>query len=125
MLQIVTTELSELQVNFRNETIDTLKLISSETEQLDYQQKVPIADVSSELFCSWESCYQDVKSRDWYQSAFSTSELGILARFDVVFEEVCSNTEEKLPYITDFIKTKQWLKLSNAAKQSLLELTET
>ena len=116
---------NQLCENYRNETFDTLKLISSKAEQLDYQNKVPIAHVSAELFCSWESCYQDVKNRDWYQSTFSKKEFEVLKRFDVIFEQVCSETEENVPYITEFIQSKQWLTLSKAAKLALLELAAT
>jgi len=116
---------NKLCENYRKETFDTLKLISSKAEQLDYQNKVPIAHVSAELFCSWESCYQDVKNRDWYQSTFSKKELEVLKRFDVSFEQVCSETEQDVPYITEFIQTKQWLTLSKAAKLALLELAAT
>jgi hypothetical protein len=116
---------NQLCENYRKETFDTLKLISSKAEQLDYQNKVPIAHVSAELFCSWESCYQDVKNRDWYQSTFSKEEFEVLNRFDVIFEQVCSETKQDVPYITEFIQTKQWLTLSKAAKLALLELTAT
>jgi hypothetical protein len=92
--------------NYRKETFDTLKLISSESEQLDYQNKVPIAHVYAELFCSWESCYQGVKNRDWYQSTFSKHELAALKRFDITFEKVCSETAQDVPYITDIYSNK-------------------
>ena len=115
----------QLCENYRKETFDTLKLISSKAEQLDYQIKVPIAHVSAELFCSWESCFQDVKDRDWYQGTFSKKEFEVLKKFDAIFEQVCSETEQNVPYITEFIQTKQWLTLSKAAKLALLELTAT
>jgi hypothetical protein len=115
----------QLRENYRKETFDTLDLISSETEQLDYQNKVPIAQVSAELFWSWESCYQDVNDRDWYQGIFSNKELEILQKFDVTFEAVWSEMGRDIPYITDFIQTKQWLTLSKAAKLALLELAAT
>ena len=125
MLHMEVSMNNQLCENYRKETFDTLRLISSEREQLDYQSKVPIAHVSAELFCSWESCYQDVKSRDWYQGTFSKIELAALKRFDVIFEQVCSETEQDVPYITEFIQTKQWLTLSKAAKLALSELAAT
>ncbi len=125
MLQLNMDDLSKLRANTRCETFDTLRLIASEAEQLDYQKKVPIAHVSAELFCSWEACYQDLRNLDWYQGIFSEHELQILTQFDVTFETVCSETDEIVPYITDFIKTKQWVTLSNAAKLALSELSAT
>jgi len=125
MLHMEVSVNNQLCENYRKETFDTLKLISSKAEQLDYQNKVPIAHVSAELFCSWESCYQDVKNRDWYLSTFSKKEFEVLKRFDVIFEQVCSETEQDVPYITEFIQTKQWLTLSKAAKLALLELAAT
>lgn len=115
----------QLRENYRKETFDTLDLISSKNEQLDYQNKVPIAQVSAELFWSWESCYQDVNDRDWYQGIFSNKELEILKKFDVTFELVWSEIGSDIPYIKEFIQTKQWLTLSKAAKLALLELAAT
>lgn len=115
----------QLRENYRKETLDTLKLISSEREQLGYQNKVPIAQVSAERFWSWESCYQDVNDRDWYQGIFSNKELEILKKFDVTFELVWSEIGNDIPYILEFVQTKQWLTLSNAAKLALLELAAT
>lgn len=113
---------SQLQRNFRKETFDTLKLIASKSEQLDYQTRVPIAHVSAELFCSWESCYQDVKDRDWYKGAFTRDEFLALNDFDLIFEQVCTGTFQDLPYITDFVQTKQWSKLSTAASEALANI---
>jgi hypothetical protein len=116
---------SQLQVNFRKQTFDTLELIASKPKQLDYQNRVPIAQVSAELFCWWQECYQDVKDRDWYQGAFTQTEFTTLKNFDLVFEQVCAETEQKVPYITDFVHTKQWRKLTKAAKLALSDLAAT
>jgi len=116
---------SQLQVNFRKETFDTLNLIASKAEQLDYQNRVPIAHVSAELFCSWESCYQDVQDRDWYKDIFTPEEFAVLKNFDLAFEQVCAETGQEVPYITDFVDTKQWCDLTNAAKLALSDLAAT
>jgi len=117
-----TTDFSILRQNTRSDTFETLQLISSKAEQLDYQQRVPIVDVAVELFCSWESCFQDLQNYDWYIETFSEAELKALKKFNTVLESVCSEMPDQLPHITDFIKTKLWNALSKAASLALEEL---
>lgn len=112
----------ELKKNYRNEVFGVLKLISSEEEQLEYQKEVPIADVSAELFCLWDSCYQLPLNQDWYQEIFSENEFEILKKFDMTFESICKKTSTDLTYITEFIKTKEWAELALAAKIALKSL---
>jgi hypothetical protein len=117
------TELREqLKSNFRKEVFDVIQLISSKEEQLDYQVRAPIAYVSSELFNQWEECYQIPKVQSWFQEAFSNSELVALSKFDLEVEAVANTTPQELPDITEFVETKEWKRLSNAAVVALHEL---
>ena len=114
----------ELKNNFRNEVFDVLGLIASKEEQLKYQEEAPIADVSAELFCQWDSCYQIPKKQEWYLEAFSQSEMKILKDFDEQLEAVSSKIIKELPYITDFVETEEWSQLSSSAKLALEKLNE-
>ncbi|MGH1456519.1 MAG: hypothetical protein ACRBDI_07040 [Alphaproteobacteria bacterium] len=112
----------ELKKNFRNNLLETLELISSKKDQLEYQKNVPVAYVSAEIFCWWEDDYQIPKNEDWYQEAFSKGELEILAEFDKEFEIVANKTPDNLPDIEEFVLTPEWRELSSAAKAALKKL---
>ncbi len=113
---------NKLICNFRAEVFDVLEMISSKEYQFDYQEKVPIAHVSEELFNQWESCYQTPKNQEWYQEAFTETEHIILKTFDDVFEGICKKTPQNLPDIYEFIKSAEWDELSKAAKIALDKL---
>jgi hypothetical protein len=115
----------ELQTNFRKEVFDVLTLISSKEEQLEYQEKVPIAYVSAELFNLWDSCYQTPKNQDWYVEAFSDEELNILQEFDIIFEEISESTPDNPPDIHEFVETSEWKKLSDAATVAFEKLSKS
>lgn len=112
----------ELKTNFRKNLLETLELISSKKDQLEYQRSVPVADVSAELFCWWEGDYQVPKEQDWYKEAFSKEELEILAEFDGVIENVAEKTPQQLPDIEEFVSTTEWQELSSAAATALNNL---
>ncbi|MFV8782388.1 hypothetical protein ACNKU7_08190 [Microbulbifer sp. SA54] len=112
----------QLKHNFRKEVFEVLELISSREEQLDYQEKVPIAYVSAELFNQWEDCFQIPKGQEWYAEAFNQAELRILELFDGVMEIVAQNTPENPPDIHEFVESKEWAQLASAASRALGEL---
>ncbi|TGD70528.1 hypothetical protein E4634_21000 [Mangrovimicrobium sediminis] len=112
----------QLKKNFRKEVFDVLELISSKEEQLDYQEKAPIAYVSAELFNQWEDCYQIPKDQDWYQEEFTKEELAIFQEFDKSLEVVADAIPQNPPDIRDFVKTSEWEQLSNAATCAINKL---
>ena len=119
-----TKQRKELQKHFRKEVFEVLELISSKDEQLDYQEKAPIAYVSAELFNQWEDCYQIPRNQQWYKDAFSETEHQILKEFDETFEKVCDETPQNPPDIKEFIYTPEWKTLSGAAIKALEKLNE-
>jgi hypothetical protein len=118
------TQRTELQQNFRADVLETLELLASKKQQLEYQKNVPIAYVSAELFNQWDDCYKIPKDQDWYQAAFSKAELAVLAEFDREFDRISKATPEYPPDITLFVDTPEWNALSSAALRALARLNE-
>jgi hypothetical protein len=97
--------------------IDTLRLLASKDEQLEFQRRVPFVDVSVELFCRWDSEY--IVDKEWFRSAYSAIELKAMADFQQIIEEAYKSFEN-LPPIQEFVLTAEWDKLTNAAAATLL-----
>lgn len=113
--------LTEPQLEYRQNVIETLQLISSREEQLDYQRDVPIAHVTAEIFCHWtDGCYQNGKflKEKWCISAFSATELQAIAEFNETLNQV-SDSALELRSIDQFVLTPEWAKLSEAAARAL------
>ena len=114
--------LTDLQINSRNELFEQLELMSSKTEQLDYQAKVPIAYVSSELFWGWNSAFQDPRKQSWFEGIYTSEELKVLSALDAKVEEIRSSLSNEIPYIIEFLETPQWMNLTKAAVNALVKL---
>jgi hypothetical protein len=106
------TEKEFIELNRQN-VFGVIDLWSSKESQLDYQKNVPIAQVSAELFRQWEDFYFP-DSTDFKQS-FSKDELEILSDFDKAINDTADRTPDDLPYIDDFIKTKEWYDMNENA----------
>lgn len=117
------TDLRNQKNNIRTNIIDTLYLISSKEKQLGYQEKVPIACISAELFYQWDDHFVSEKNDDLFRETFNEHEQIILCEFNEVFEHVAEVTPDVLPDIHDFIKTHEWSRLSKAACTALEKLS--
>ncbi len=104
----------------RKNIFEIIELWSSKDKQLDYQDSVPIADVSSELFCQWADSYTP-EFID-FREAFNTVELGLLSEFDKEFNIILERTPNRLPEIREFVKTEEWKILRDKAEKVLYEL---
>lgn len=110
--------MAQLQTNHRQKIIETLQLLSSQDEQLAYQQSVPISQVSAELFCFWDDVFW--QNDDLLRGLFSVSEWAALMRFNSVFERVLRLLpHHPLPPIDEFVQSPHWLQLSRAAARAL------
>ena len=116
--------LTDLQINSRNELFEQLELMSSKTEQLDYQTKVPIAYVSSELFWGWDSAFQNPRKQSWFKGIYTSQELNILSALDDKVEEIRSSLPSDIPHLEEFLETPQWMDLSKAAGNTLSKLKQ-
>lgn len=104
----------------RKNIFELIELWSSKDKQLDYQESVPVADVSSEMFCQWDDSYTP-KSVDFRQ-AFTEVELGLLSEFDNVLNIISEKTPNRLPEIREFIETEEWKTLNDKAKDILTKM---
>lgn len=108
------TEISkeEMARRLRENLLDVLQLWSSKEEQLKYQENVPIAQVSSELFGQWETFYEPESSQ--FKSAFNEIESKILAEFNMLIQHVLEKLTN-IPVIEEFIITNEWIIINKAA----------
>ncbi|MFB5652874.1 hypothetical protein ACE5IS_19735 [Leptospira wolffii] len=104
----------------RDEIYDLLSLISDKYQQIEYQEKVPYANVSTELFLQWEDMY--FPDSDLLQAAFSEEGRKILSEFNEIFLLICDQTLQILPSLDKFQETKEWGIYSAAARNTLEKL---
>jgi hypothetical protein len=116
-LSITDTEFVELT---RKNVFGVIDLWTSKENQLDYQKDVPIAQVSSELFCQWEDFY--FPDSDDFSQSFNIEELEILTEFDKVLNDTVDKTHQNLPVIEEFIETEEWKEMNKKAIEIKKEL---
>ncbi len=110
--------MAELQRNLKQGILEMLRLWASLDAQLEYRRRVPIADVSAELFCMWDEVFwpDDAALR----AEFSETEWRALRRFHSVFERVLHLIpHHPLPPIEEFVQSLHWLQVSRAAARAL------
>jgi hypothetical protein len=107
----------EFQNRIRENILDSLDLWTSKDKQIDYQKRVPIAQVSAELFCYWEDVYHPEDK--YFMQAFNDQERLLLAYFHRTFTKISDATPKVLPYIDKFVQTEEWKKLNLAAIETL------
>ena len=113
----------EFAIRLRENLLDILDLWTSKDKQIEYQNNVPIADVSAELFCQWDDIYHPETIP--FRLAFDEREREILSDFDKLVNHVSDKTPTYLPYITDFIKTNDWLIVNQAAIDTIKRIEST
>jgi hypothetical protein len=107
----------ELQNRIRENILDSLDLWTSKDKQIDYQKRVPIAQVSAELFCYWDEVYHPDDKH--FLQAFNEQERLLLANFHSTIIKISDATPNILPYIDKFVQTEEWKKLNLAAIETL------
>jgi hypothetical protein len=112
--------MSELSDNFRARVLEILELVADAEAQRQYQASVPYVDVPAELFNQWEESF--FPASDQFRAAFNDVELGALRRFDLVVNDVSTQTPKQLPALDAFVRTAAWQRLSDAARATLRDL---
>ena len=101
--------------------IELLSLLSSEEEQLDYETKVPIADVPAELLCMWfDDQYQPDDAL--FISCFSADELAALADFHKYYDEQTRRLPESRGSVRTWLASAVWRGIMLEAKKALERL---
>jgi lysophospholipase L1-like esterase len=99
---------------FRERISDVLQLIAEAEVQVEYQRQAPHVDVASELFNQWDDAYHP--TYDEFRRQFETEELLALEAFAELIDVVAAETPQRLPALTEFIKTAAWRRLSAGAR---------
>jgi hypothetical protein len=104
--------------HYRENVIETLRLLASRDAQLAYQQRVPIAQVSAELFCQWaDDHFHPTDQR--LHALFTPIEWQALLAFHAHFESIASRVPSPLPPIHEFVSHPLWQQLSDFAADAL------
>jgi len=103
----------------RQVLIDALLHIAHPELARQYQRRVPIADVASELVCHWDDEYH--MADPVLPKAFTAPELSALAEFHAAFESVCGSIEP-WPALEPLLEHPGWQWLSVQAQRVLAVL---
>ncbi|MBX7149709.1 hypothetical protein K1X76_11610 [bacterium] len=106
--------------HFRQTILEALQLHSCLEEQIEYQKKVPIADVTAELVCIWfDDLYHP--DTDLFRQSFTDDEVGILGEFNDFY----AARRNFLPATRDVNELHQsaiWIEIVNKAQRALSQL---
>jgi hypothetical protein len=106
---------------FRDNLLGLLDLLGSTDAQLEYQKKVPIADVPSELICMWfDDLYHP--ETDLHRQSFSPEEQLILADFNAFYD---MRVERLHGPIEELIKLPEWMEVCRMARETAERIRKT
>jgi hypothetical protein len=95
--------------------INTLQLIASATDQIEYQQQVPGVNVAAELVNQWfDDFYHPGDAR--FDANFSTGELEALAEFNEFYDMRVSQLPDRL---SEMLESPVWREVMAAANKVL------
>ncbi|SFU60793.1 hypothetical protein SAMN05216350_103101 [Polaromonas sp. YR568] len=95
--------------------INTLQLIASAADQLDYQRQVPAVNVATELVNQWfDDFYHPGDAR--FEADFSSGELKALVEFNAFYDVRVSQLPDDL---SEMLESPVWLEVMAAADKAL------
>ena len=95
----------------RANIINTLQLISSPADAVEYQRQAPMVNVAHELVNQWFDDFYHPGSTE-FESAFSGDELAELARFHLLFDGKVGELPDQLAAL---LKSTTWGKVASEA----------
>jgi hypothetical protein len=100
---------------------DQLRVLASDTAQLEYERRVPHVDISTELLCQWfdDSYHPDDPG---FRSSFSSDELNALAEFNALFEERDDSLPESAGTVATWHASPTWREVMDAASKTLARI---
>ncbi len=104
----------------RNRIIEALELASSFKGQLEYQARVPIADVPAEVLCSWSDVVrgpEDIEGSE--PPVYTLDERAAMLKYHDVWNSVCLDVRQGAPSLSELQTTRPWMELRNAASNAL------
>jgi hypothetical protein len=100
---------------FRVDIVNLLNVIADFNAQIEYQEAVPRVGVPDELICQWfDDLYHP--SAEIFINAFNEEEKDYLSKFNELFESYADGLPSEIEHLH---KTKEWLELSDYAKEIL------
>lgn len=87
--------------------------------QIEFQEKVPIAYVSHELFNDWDLYFANGSGLSDF---LTDDEITLFTDFNKTFIHVSEITPQILPEISNFVKTEEWKILNKKAIEVLKAL---
>ncbi len=106
-----------ITINLRESLIDLLRTIASVDEQLNYEKRVPIANVLDELICGW---FDDLYNPNTtlFETAFNSQERRELDRFNYFFEKYVESIPDS-PKLIDLQTSDEWKKIQSLANDTI------
>jgi len=112
------------KMGLREILVKELQLLATPSEQLAYESNVPIANVPSELICSFCDDLFHPKAKEMI-SAFSNDELkGLAHLYGVLCEASRAVSEGKVNSVSELLKLESWLVVIKVAQDQLATLTK-
>ena len=98
--------------------VDLLRLLASESEQLDYERRVPHVDITAELLCMW---FDDQHHPDdaFFRSCFTPDELAALAEFHRFYDERSEQLPESQGTVRTWLASPIWRAIMERAHETL------
>jgi hypothetical protein len=106
----------------RSSVIGVLRLLSSPSQQVAYERRVPHVSVTVELLSLW---FDDIylPNSQAFRSCFSAEELSALAAFNQFYEKQSQLLLEPKNGVSDWLKEKNWQEIMQRAS-NLVEAFE-
>ena len=105
----------------RRSIIEVLRLLSSPSDQLAYERRVPNVPVTTELLSMWfDDTY--LPESQAFRECFSKEELSALAAFNEFYDEQSRLLPEPRNGLADWLKDEVWHKVMRQASDLLTKM---
>lgn len=113
----------DAEYDFRKEAVELLKLLSSESEQLDYEKNVPHVDITAELVCMWFDDFLHERI-ELQNENISPTEIQTLSEFHHFYEKRIELLPESYGTVKTWHENKVWKEIMLEASNTLTKMAE-
>jgi hypothetical protein len=103
------------------QVIELLGLLSSEEEQLKYEEDVPHVDITTELLFMWFDDQYHPALRH-FENCFTAEELQALREFDRLYDEWTAQLPDSEATVATWHRSPVWQEIMQKARDTLEEL---
>jgi hypothetical protein len=118
--------LTKLQINTKDQLLETLDCLANNEKQKRYKDSVPFVHIPIELLEQWSNYPRFInEERNWFIELFTPSQLSRILEFDKEVERFSQEREDDLEDVPDILKDDLWIKLGKNAsilKNKLFEI---